>query len=132
MTTRVTVNQMVEAVLHFASPEYEDSSYYYCSAWNEVDSDASEVIFDVYPIGSGFVDKGFGTQEATAADSDQVDDEDYVLDLFPQGDPEQEEAKSGPHPGVIVVAALSSIILTCVGLAVVAIVLRCLLRYERM
>ena len=45
--------------MEIREPEYMDSSYYYCKAWNEVQREKVTAIFDVYPIGSHLADEGF-------------------------------------------------------------------------
>ena len=124
----------MEAVLHFASPDFENSSYYYCRAWNEVEAVSVEVIFDVYPIGSAFVDKGFeaaGTMPESDENGDpSLNSDGFEMDLIPQGVDDTVTSGGSPHPGIIAVAAILSILVTCIGLAVGTIVVRVFLRYE--
>lgn len=48
------------STISFTSSKLKDSGYYVCLASNAVDQESREVVFDVYPFGSHFVDKGFG------------------------------------------------------------------------
>lgn len=60
ISTQQTKERRMVSTISFTSPELKDSGYYVCVASNPVDQESWEVVFDVYPFGSHFVDKGFG------------------------------------------------------------------------
>ena len=75
ITTQQTKKRTIVSTISFTSPKLKDSGYYVCLASNPVDQESREVVFDVYPIGSHFVDKGFedaGVNVVTEEDEDDM------------------------------------------------------------
>lgn len=60
ISTQQTTEKTIVSTISFTSPELKDSGYYVCDASNPADHESRKVVFDVYPFGSHFVDKGFG------------------------------------------------------------------------
>ena len=78
ITTQQTNKRTIVSTISFTSPKLKDSGYYVCLASNPVDQESREVVFDVYPLGSHFVDKGFGGDVTADVNVVTEEDEDDV------------------------------------------------------
>ena len=79
ITTQQTKKRTIVSTISFTSPKLQDSGYYVCLASNPVDQESREVVFDVYPLGSHFVDKGFGDVTADVNVVTEEDEDDVPL-----------------------------------------------------
>ena len=137
ITTQQTKKRTIVSTISFTSPKLKDSGYYVCLASNPVDQESQEVVFDVYPIGSNFVDKGFENDTADVNVVTEADEDDVSLCeggtcgdmvLFDIGVGE-ETGDIVSRSGVIVLAVAISVgLLTAAMVLAIAILLtrRCL------
>lgn len=119
------------STIRFSSPELQDSGYYVCIASNPVDQESWEVVFDVYPLGSHFVDKGFA-DVAFSAELGAGEDEDdmcgdgacedvFLLGLEDGGD--QTAAIASPSGGILLAVVGGAGVLIAAVVVVILVLL---------
>ena len=122
------------STIRFTSPELQDSGYYMCVASNPVDQESWEVVFDVYPLGSQFVDKGFGDVAVNLDAGEDEDDlcedgtcEDIVfLSLGSEESGQTAEVASSSGGILLAVAGGAGLLITAVVVVIVVLLIwRC-------